>query len=41
VVRIKPLGVEKLGDVTYTVVIQPDEQDARLRWKMTAVATIP
>jgi HlyD family secretion protein len=41
VVRIKPLGVEKLGDVTYTVVIQPDEQDPRLRWKMTAVATIP
>ena len=41
VVRIKPLGQEKLGDITYTVVIRPDEQDPRLRWNMTAVATIP
>ncbi len=38
--RIKPLGQEKLGDITYTVVVRPDEQDARLRWKMTAVVTI-
>jgi HlyD family secretion protein len=41
VVRIKPLGEEKRGDITYTAIIQPDEQDPRLRWKMTAVATIP
>jgi HlyD family secretion protein len=41
VARVKPLGEEKLGDITYTVVIRPDQQDARLRWKMTAVATIP
>jgi HlyD family secretion protein len=41
VVRIKPLGEEKRGDITYTVIIRPDEQDPRLRWKMTAVATIP
>ncbi|MGD8820518.1 MAG: RND transporter, partial [Anaerolineae bacterium] len=39
--RIKPLGEEKRGDITYTVVIRPDEQDPRLRWNMTAVATIP
>lgn len=39
--RVKPLGVEKNGDVTYTVVVRPDEQDARLRWNMTAVVTIP
>ena len=39
--RIKPLGEEKRGDITYTVIIRPDEQDPRLRWKMTAVATIP
>lgn len=41
VVRIKPLGEEKLGDVTYTVVVALDEQDARLRWNMTAVVSIP
>ena len=41
VARIKPLGEEKLGDVTYTVIVRPDEQDPRLRWNMTAVVTIP
>jgi multidrug resistance efflux pump len=41
VVRIKPLGQEKRGDITYTVIIRPDEQDSRLRWRMTAVVTIP
>jgi multidrug resistance efflux pump len=41
VVRIQPLGVEKVGDVTYKVVIQPAEKDERLRWNMTAVVTIP
>jgi len=40
VLRIKPIGQEKLGDVTYTVIVQPDEQDARLRWNMTAVVTV-
>lgn len=41
VVRIKSIGREKLGDITYTVVVRLDEQDARLRWNMTAVVTIP
>ena len=41
VVRVKSLGVEKLGDVTYTVVVALDRQDARLRWNMTAVVSIP
>jgi len=41
VLRIKPIGQEKLGDVTYTVIVRPDEQDPRLRWNMTAVVTIP
>jgi HlyD family secretion protein len=41
IVRIEPIGREKLGDITYTVVVQLDEQDARLRWNMTAVVTIP
>jgi hypothetical protein len=40
VVRIKSIGREKLGDITYTVAVQLDDQDARLRWNMTAVVTI-
>ena len=38
--QIKPIGVNKQGDITYTVVIVPDQWDERLRWNMTAVATI-
>jgi HlyD family secretion protein len=41
VVRVNSIGREKLGDITYTVVVQLDEQNARLRWNMTAVVTIP
>lgn len=37
--RIKELGENKQGDITYTVFIRLAEQDARLRWKMTAVVT--
>jgi multidrug efflux pump subunit AcrA (membrane-fusion protein) len=40
VVRVKPLGENKQGDITYTVVIQPDRLDERLRWNMTAAVTI-
>jgi HlyD family secretion protein len=40
VVRIQSLGVDKVGDVTYTVVIHPEQADPRLRWNMTAVVTI-
>ncbi len=40
VVRIKPIGENKLGDITYTVVIQPDKPDERLRWNMTATVVI-
>ncbi len=40
VVQIKAIGVNKQGDITYTVVIEPDQWDERLRWNMTAVATI-
>ena len=40
VVGIKSIGREKLGDITYEVTVQLDEQDARLRWNMTAVVTI-
>ena len=41
VLRVKPLGEEKLGDVTYTVVVVPEEEDPRLKWRMTAVVTLP
>ncbi len=36
VVRIKSLGENRQGDIVYTVVIQPDKIDERLRWNMTA-----
>ena len=39
--RIRPIGEDKRGDITYTVIIEPSEADSRLRWNMTAVVTIP
>jgi len=41
VARIKAIGQESLGDITYTVVVGLEEQDPRLRWNMTAVVTVP
>jgi HlyD family secretion protein len=38
--RIRPLGENKQGDITYTVTIMPDQQDSRLYWNMTASVTI-
>jgi multidrug resistance efflux pump len=40
VARIKPLGENKQGDITYTATIVPDTLDERLRWNMTASVTI-
>ena len=40
IVRIRPIGENKQGDITYTVIIEPVEQDGRLRWNMTAVVRI-
>ena len=40
VVRVKSIGRERIGDITYMVTVQLDEQDPRLRWNMTAVVTI-
>lgn len=40
VTRIKPLGENKQGDITYTVIITPQTTDPRLRWNMTAVVTL-
>jgi HlyD family secretion protein len=40
VTRIKALGEDRQGDVTYTVTVMPDAWDARLRWNMTATVAI-
>jgi HlyD family secretion protein len=34
--RIRALGENKQGDITYVVTITPDRQDERLHWNMTA-----
>jgi HlyD family secretion protein len=38
--RIRPLGENKQGDITYVLTITPDRQDQRLRWNMTAAVSI-
>jgi multidrug efflux pump subunit AcrA (membrane-fusion protein) len=38
--RIKGFGENRQGDITYTVVVTPGQQDARLRWNMTATVSI-
>ena len=40
VIKIKPIGAKKQGEMTYTVVVRPDTHEDRLRWNMTATATI-
>jgi HlyD family secretion protein len=40
VLRIKEIGETKMGDITYTVVIAPNEHEPRLRWNMTASVVI-
>jgi HlyD family secretion protein len=40
VVRIGSMGENKMGDITYTVIVEPDEHDDRLRWGMTAMVRI-
>lgn len=40
VIRIKPLGENKQGDITYAIAIQPEQLDPRLRWNMTASVSI-
>jgi HlyD family secretion protein len=35
---IRPVGQDNRGDIVYTVVIAPEQQDPRLLWNMTAVA---
>lgn len=38
--QVKPYGDTRQGDIVYTVVITPDQQDERLRWNMTAKVSI-
>jgi HlyD family secretion protein len=38
--KIKLYGDTKQGDIVYTVIITPDQQDTRLRWNMTAKVSI-
>jgi len=40
VASIKGYGDNRQGDIVYTLVITLDQQDARLRWNMTAKVTI-
>jgi HlyD family secretion protein len=34
------LGENKRGDIVYTVIVQPERHEERLRWNMTAVVAI-
>lgn len=38
--QIRPYGDTRQGDIVYTVVVTPDQQDERLRWNMTAKVSI-
>lgn len=40
ITAIKEVGQNQQGDITYTVVIQLDQYDARLRWNMTSSVAI-
>ena len=40
VTLIRPRGGDNRGDVVYTAVIEPLENDPRLLWNMTAVVTV-
>lgn len=34
--RIKPIGEDNQGDITYSSIIKLDQQDDRIKWRMTA-----
>ncbi len=40
VTEIKAIGKNRQGDITYTVVVMPDQQDEQVRWNMTAAVMI-
>lgn len=37
--QIKPIGSNRQGDIVYTVVVDLEQSDPRLRWNMTAVVS--
>jgi HlyD family secretion protein len=37
---IQPFGIDRFGDMTYTVTVVPSAWDARLRWNMSAATII-
>lgn len=37
--RIRPIGADQRGDIVYTVVVEPQGNDPRLLWNMTAVVS--
>jgi len=40
IVRIEPLGVTRMGEITYKAIIEPDEMPADVRWNMTAEVSV-
>lgn len=40
VLYVRPVGEDNRGDIVYTVVVEPERNDDRLLWNMTAVVTI-
>ena len=40
VVRVRSIGEDRRGDIVYTVIVDPSDQDSRLLWNMTAVVSI-
>ena len=38
--RVRPIGQDLRGDIVYTLVIEPERQDERLLWNLTAVVEI-
>lgn len=38
--RVRPIGTDNRGDIVYTVVIDPAQQDPRFLWNMTTVVTL-
>ena len=39
-VRIRCIGENKHGDMTYTAIIEPQRANRRLRWNMTTMVAI-
>lgn len=38
--RVRPIGEDNRGDIVYTVVVDPAQQDPRFLWNMTTVVTM-